>query len=75
MIIKIFGQLIDVIGKENLAFDVVEDTNALIKKLQEMYPPLTNLKYAIAINKKIIQNNTALKQDTEIALLPPFSGG
>ena len=55
--------------------DKVADTDELIKKLQSKYPALINAKYKIAVNRNIIQSNTALQQDAEIALLPPFSGG
>ena len=47
----------------------------LIRQLQLKYPGLLQAKYAIAVNKQIIQHKTALQQDAEVALLPPFSGG
>ncbi len=31
--------------------------------------------YAMALNKKVIKENTILSGDNNIALLPPFSGG
>jgi sulfur-carrier protein len=36
---------------------------------------VTGIKYSIAVNKQVIQNNTTLNPDDTVALLPPFSGG
>ena len=36
---------------------------------------MINVKYRIAIDKKIITSNTAITETSDIALLPPFSGG
>ena len=75
MIIKVFGQLRDITKADDILIENAEDTNALIKELQSTYPALAGSKYAVAVNKKIIQNNTVLQRDAEVALLPPFSGG
>ena len=75
MIIKIFGQLNDIIGSNSIQVERAADTNELLRQLQLYYPALENSKYTIAVNRNIIQSNTALQQDAEIALLPPFSGG
>lgn len=75
MTVKIFGQLADIIKSNSLNIDEIENTDELINYLQEKYPALKNAKYKVAVNRNIIQNNTALKHDAEIALLPPFSGG
>jgi molybdopterin converting factor small subunit len=75
MTIKIFGQLVDIIGSNSFEANDVVNTNELINQLQSKYPALENAKYKIAVNRNIIQSNTALQQDAEVALLPPFSGG
>jgi molybdopterin synthase sulfur carrier subunit len=75
MNIKIFGQLYDIIGSHSFEMDDVASTDELIKKLQSKYPLLKDSKFKIAVNRNIIQSNTALQHDAEIALLPPFSGG
>ena len=66
MIIKVFGQLRD-IAKDDILIEGAEDTDALIKQLESTYPALAGSKYAVAVNKKIIQNNTALLRDAEVA--------
>ena len=75
MIIKIFGQLNDIVGSNSIILEDAASTDELIQKLQTKYPALKNSKYKIAVNRNIIQTNTALQQDAEVALLPPFSGG
>lgn len=75
MTIKVFGQLNDIIGGNSFEINNVADTNELVNNLQSKYPALKNAKYTIAVNRNIIQSNTMLQQDAEIALLPPFSGG
>ena len=75
MTIKIFGQLVDTIGSNSLEVYNVASTDELIRQLQLKYPALINSKYKIAVNRNIIQSNTILQQNEEIALLPPFSGG
>jgi sulfur-carrier protein len=73
--IIIFGQIADITGTDKLTVEDVNDTNALTKQLQDRFPRLSNIKYAIAVDKKIIKENTALSNNNTIALLPPFSGG
>jgi sulfur-carrier protein len=75
MTVKVFGQLNDIVGNNLIQVDDIADTDELIKKLQSKYPLLINTKYRVAVNRNIIQSNTNLQQDSEIALLPPFSGG
>jgi len=75
MVVKIFGQLSDVIGSNSLEIDGIASTDELIKNLQSKYPALTNTKYRVAVNRNIIQSNTELQTGAEVALLPPFSGG
>ena len=73
--IILFGQLTEITGKSNLVLDNVADTNELQQKLHACYPALTQVKYRIAVDKKMVLENTPLSNDTTVALLPPFSGG
>lgn len=75
MTIKIFGQLNDIVESNLIQMNNVADTDELLQQLQLKYPDLINAKFKIAVNRSIIQSNTILQQDAEIALLPPFSGG
>jgi molybdopterin converting factor small subunit len=73
--VMIFGQLTDITGKSELMLYDIPDTDTLIRTLQSIYPALSDTKFAIALNKKVIRENTLLEGDNNIALLPPFSGG
>jgi molybdopterin synthase sulfur carrier subunit len=75
MTIKVFGQLYDIVGGSSIEIDNASNTNELIKNLQTKYPALVNSKFKVAVNRNIIQSNTIIESNAEIALLPPFSGG
>jgi len=70
-----FGQITEITGKSTWKMTGIKDTNELIKNLEEQFPALVKMKYSIAVNKKVIQENTAITENDMIALLPPFSGG
>ena len=72
--IIIFGRLTDIAGN-SLTLENVSDTKALVKELHILYPALADAKYIIAVNKKIVNENTTLSENSIVALLPPFSGG
>lgn len=69
-----FGQVAGVTGT-NINIAPVKDTDELLVVLKEQYPPLQNLQFAVAVDKKLVQQNKPLRGDETIALLPPFSGG
>ena len=56
-------------------FPYQKDSDELLKALNTAYPFLEDLKFSMAVDKQLIQENTPLKGNEEIALLPPFSGG
>jgi molybdopterin converting factor small subunit len=72
--IIIFGQLCEMLG-ENLILNNIADTNSLTKTLNERYPQLADVKYLMAVNKKVVTENISLTNNSTVALLPPFSGG
>ena len=73
MKVKIFGQLAEITAGDLLLNDV-KDTNTLVEKLHRDYPAMMSVKYLIAVDKKVINKNTVLNNDSVVALLPPFSG-
>ncbi|HYK45671.1 MAG TPA: MoaD/ThiS family protein [Parafilimonas sp.] len=72
--VMVFGQIAEITGNSNFVIDVA-DTDQLINKLNSLYPTLQNAKYAVAVNRQIIRKNTEIINGSEIAILPPFSGG
>jgi len=73
--ILIFGQLKDIIGQSHLDVHDTADTDILRIKLQEQYPKLRQASFVISVNRKIVHSKTDLTNGSEVALLPPFSGG
>lgn len=70
-----FGQLTDITGTAAVTVEDINDTSSLLEHLNKTYPELANSKYTIAVDKKVIAENTKLTDDSTVALMPPFSGG
>jgi sulfur-carrier protein len=73
--VLIFGPLKDITRTHVCEVNDVMDTNGMINKLNSMYPGLDKMKYLVAVEKEIVQGNTALGDNFTVALLPPYSGG
>lgn len=73
--IIIFGQLTDIIHASSLTINNIADTRGLVSELNKRYPALADAKYMLAVDKQIVMGNTILREDSTVALLPPFSGG
>ncbi len=70
-----FGQIADIVGKQEIKIAAIVNTDDLFKNLLELFPALESVKFVMAVNKQVIQKNTLLNQNDTVALLPPFSGG
>lgn len=70
-----FGQITEITGSSKVCLQHITDTDSLQQQLQQQYPQLQQIKYAIAVDKKLISGNTALTEGSIIAVMPPFSGG
>ncbi|HZI68862.1 MAG: MoaD/ThiS family protein [Ginsengibacter sp.] len=75
MEIKVFGQLVDVFGAENISTGTIENVEALKADLEKRFPALAEKTFVVAVNRQIVHENISLGDKEEIALLPPFSGG
>ena len=68
-----FGRLKEILGSD---FELeAENSDELLNQLNEKFPLLKDLKLRIAVNQKIISENTDLKNNDVVALMPPYSGG
>ena len=68
-----FGKLKEIVGSD---FEEKSDnTDELQQKLSSKFPALQKLKLRIAVNQKIISENTQLNNNDVVALMPPYSGG
>ncbi|MBQ4821054.1 MoaD/ThiS family protein [Aquimarina sp. MMG016] len=72
-----FGMIAEITNCSEEVISVFKDCNTtqLEALLEEKYRRLKDISFKIAINQIIADTNIKLKQDNEIALLPPFSGG
>ena len=70
-----FGQITDITGTHRLVLENATDTDSLLVQLKQLFPALQPQHYRIAVNKEFLNSNIELTAGTEIALLPPFSGG
>ncbi|MGL6268556.1 MAG: MoaD/ThiS family protein [Chitinophagaceae bacterium] len=43
--------------------------------LKEKFPKLADSKFAIAVDKKVITENSLINQASTVVLMPAFSGG
>lgn len=68
-----FGRLKEILGSD-LELEA-ESSEELLIQLNEKFPQLKDLKLRIAVNQKIISENTELKNNDVVALMPPYSGG
>lgn len=70
-----FGQVAGVTGNILMLEESIKDTESLKSILHQRYPALRDMKYSLAVDKKMVYENTELKGNVTVALLPPFSGG
>jgi len=76
MEILFFGQLTDITKTAALHWPAaVEDTDNLLQELQNQFPGLNAATFIVAVNGRVIQQNSKLESDMKVALMPPFSGG
>jgi molybdopterin converting factor small subunit len=73
--IKLFGNLSELANTQEIWIDLKTTFFELRDELFLEFPLLVNKEFVFAINQKITHENVIINQNTEIALLPPFSGG
>lgn len=73
--IKAFGMVAEKIGKVSIEFENPGSTEALKNQLFAQFPVLKSMKFSLAVNKKMVLEDSELVSGSEVALLPPFSGG
>jgi molybdopterin synthase sulfur carrier subunit len=73
--ILFFGPIKDITGSGSLVMEDIADTQTLVAALQAQFPRIAGTRYVLAVDKQIIQKNTALSHESTVALMPAFSGG
>lgn len=73
--VKAFGMVAEKLPGQQFSFPHQKDTEAFLENLYLEYPQLKDVKFSLAVNRKLVNKKTVLQGNEEIALLPPFSGG
>ncbi len=70
-----FGYLAEIIGKSHFEINDVSDIVSLKTNLENKFPEIKTREYKIAVDKKLVNENVLLNNNSEVVLLPPFAGG
>jgi molybdopterin synthase sulfur carrier subunit len=74
--VLLFGPLRDLAGWRERDFDDVRDLAGLITQFgPELTEALSGPGVQVAVDKVIVRGNAVLEQGSEVAFLPPMSGG
>ena len=75
MKILFFGALTDITQATELEVAAMPDTEQLLAFLTQQYPALKESAWVMAVDQQLTHNPVPLLATSEIAFLPPFSGG
>ena len=73
--ILLFGQLKERLGADFIEVDGAVDSDLLMVKLKSEFPVLSDISFRVAVDKNLVSEKVVLSEKSEVALLPPFSGG
>ena len=71
----VFGRLVEVLGSRSLDIPEVESVGELKQYFSKNFEGFDSLTYSVAINQVIASDEDIITHGSEVALLPPFSGG
>ena len=74
--VKYFGMIAEAIGKQEEQLEITGNSVLEVDVfLKNKYAKLEFLNYKFAVNQVLVDGIERLKENDEIALLPPFAGG
>ena len=75
--VKLFGITREIVGSPVMELDVpVSTVGELLSSLKSDYPEMNKLtSLLVAVNSEYANSDSVLKENDEIALIPPVSGG
>ena len=73
--ILFFGQLTDITACSSIVMENPGSIGQLKNTILQKFPELNHSKFTIALNNKMVQDDSAILDNSKIALMPPFSGG
>ena len=74
--VKYFGMIAEAIGKQEEQLEITGNSVLEVDVfLKNKYAKLESINYKFAVNQVLVDGIERLKENDEIALLPPFTGG
>ena len=74
--VKYFGMIAEAIGKHEEQLEITGNSVLEVDVfLKNKYTKLEFINYKFAVNQVLVDGIELLKENDEIALLPPFAGG
>lgn len=70
-----FGKIAEFLQQQRLMAEGISDTDQLKAYLEKSFPQLGKMKYKIAVNNTLVQQNIQINNNDTVAIMPPFSGG
>lgn len=70
-----FGKIAEIIGSQMITVPDQTDTDQINDILVELFPDLRSIKYRMALNEHLVNQNIVIVNGSVIAIMPPFSGG
>ena len=74
MRVQLFGMIAEKMGAPEVE-TTATSTHALKRELEATIVGLSEMSYALAVDRRIVHADIALYGTEELALLPPFAGG
>lgn len=70
-----FGVLAEVTGTEIKVYGDVKSIENLKQRVTNDFPEIIHYKFNVSLNNEIKHSDASLKDNDEVAFLPPFTGG
>jgi molybdopterin converting factor small subunit len=70
-----FGVLSEVAGTGIKFYDGVKSIEHLKQRIADDFPEIIHYVFKVSLNNELINVDAALKNNDEVAFLPPFDGG
>lgn len=74
MKVLLFGMIAEKAGSTEVEV-TAPSTHAIKRELAQRIPGLDRMSYALAIDRRVVNEDAPLTGNEEVALLPPFAGG
>lgn len=70
-----FGVLSTVTGTEIKFYHNVKSTEHLKQRVTDDFPEIFHYDFRISVNNEFIDKDLSLREEDEVAFIPPFAGG